>query len=75
MQKFIGAILTLMVLVSCKQTKEPVDVVAKVEVIEKPPVLHYGFNFDDFNVPVLVDLTQLPHINFEKLSQKMFSQH
>ncbi|RIV43996.1 M23 family metallopeptidase [Flagellimonas pelagia] len=50
MQKFIGAILTLMVLVSCKQTKEPVDVVAKVEVIEKPPVLHYGFNFDDFNV-------------------------
>ena len=32
-------------------------------------------NFDDFNVPVLVDLTQLPHINFEKLSQKMFSQY
>ncbi|NDV41873.1 M23 family metallopeptidase [Flagellimonas sediminis] len=51
MQKFIGAILTLVViLVSCNQTKEPVEEVAKVEAIEKPPVLHYGFNLDEFNV-------------------------
>lgn len=50
MQKFIGAILTLMVLVSCKQAKEPVDEVAIVETIEKPPVLHYGFNLEEYNV-------------------------
>lgn len=50
MQKCIGAILTLMVLVSCKQAKEPVDEVAIVETIEKPPVLHYGFNLEEFNV-------------------------
>lgn len=50
MQKFIGAILALIVVVSCNQTKEPVEDVAKVEVIVKPPVLHYGFNLDEFNV-------------------------
>ncbi|WP_228236436.1 M23 family metallopeptidase [Allomuricauda sp. M10] len=50
MQKFIGAILALIVLVSCNQTKEPVEDVANVEVIEKPPVLHYGFNLDEYNV-------------------------
>ncbi len=50
MQKFIGAILALIVMVSCNQTKEPVEEVAKVEVIEKPPVLHYGFNLDEYNV-------------------------
>ena len=50
MQKFIGAIMALMVLVSCKQTKEPVEEIAKVEPLEQPPVLHYGFNFEDFNV-------------------------
>ncbi|SDQ10229.1 peptidoglycan DD-metalloendopeptidase family protein [Flagellimonas zhangzhouensis] len=51
MQKFIGAILTLMVvLVSCKETKEPLEEVATVETIVKPPVLHYGFNLDDYNV-------------------------
>jgi len=50
MQKLIGAILTLLVLVSCKQAKEPVDEVAKIETIEKPPKLHYGFNLDEFNV-------------------------
>lgn len=51
MQKFIGAILTLMVvLVSCKETKEPLEEVATVETIVKPPVLHYGFNLDDYTV-------------------------
>jgi Membrane proteins related to metalloendopeptidases len=50
MQKFIGAILALIVLASCNQTKEPVEDVANVEVIEKPPVLHYGFNLDEYNV-------------------------
>lgn len=50
MQKFIGAIMALMVLVSCKQTKEPIEEIAKVEPLEQPPVLHYGFNFEDFNV-------------------------
>jgi len=50
MQKIIGAILMLAVLASCKQTKEPVEEIAKVEVIEKLPELHYGFNLDEFNV-------------------------
>ncbi|GLU43433.1 peptidoglycan DD-metalloendopeptidase family protein [Allomuricauda sp. NBRC 101325] len=51
MQKFIGAILTLMVvLVSCKETKEPLEEVATVETIVKPPVLHYGFNLEDYTV-------------------------
>jgi murein DD-endopeptidase MepM/ murein hydrolase activator NlpD len=50
MRKFIGAILTLMVLVSCKQTKEPVDEIVEVEPIEQPPVLNYGFNLEEFNV-------------------------
>ncbi|MHA7829678.1 MAG: peptidoglycan DD-metalloendopeptidase family protein [Flagellimonas sp.] len=50
MQKIIGAILVLAVLASCKQTKEPVEEVAQVEVIEKLPELRYGFNFDEFNV-------------------------
>ena len=36
MQKIIGVIMVLAVLASCKQTKEPVEEVAKVEVIEKP---------------------------------------
>ncbi|MCK0161397.1 peptidoglycan DD-metalloendopeptidase family protein [Allomuricauda sp. F6463D] len=50
MYKSIGAILILAMLASCKQIKEPVDEVAKVEVIEKLPELHYGFNLDEFNV-------------------------
>lgn len=50
MRKIIGAILTLAVLVSCKQTKEPVKEIAKAEPIEKLPELHYGFNFDEFHV-------------------------
>ncbi|NDV15272.1 peptidoglycan DD-metalloendopeptidase family protein [Muricauda sp. TY007] len=51
MRKIIGAILTLAVLISCKQTKEPViNEVAKAEPIEKLPVLRYGFNLDEFNV-------------------------
>lgn len=51
MRKIIGAILTLTVLISCKQAKEPViNEVAKAEPIEKLPVLRYGFNFDEFNV-------------------------
>lgn len=52
MQKIFGAILMLAVLAaSCKQTNEqPEEEVAKVEVIEKLPVLHYGFNLEEFNV-------------------------
>ena len=50
MRKIIGAMVVLTVLASCKQTKEPVEEVAKVEVIEKLPELHYGFNLDEFNV-------------------------
>ena len=50
MRKIIGAILTLAALASCKQTKEPVNEVAKVEPIEKLPVLHYGFNLEEFHV-------------------------
>ena len=50
MRKIIGAILTLAALASCKQTKEPANEVAKVEPIEKLPVLHYGFNLEEFHV-------------------------
>ncbi|WP_318310713.1 peptidoglycan DD-metalloendopeptidase family protein [Flagellimonas crocea] len=50
MRKIIGAILTLVVLVSCKETKQPLEEVATVETIVKPPVLHYGFNLDDYKV-------------------------
>ena len=50
MRKIIGAMVVLTVLASCKQTKEQVEEVAKVEVIEKLPELHYGFNLDEFNV-------------------------
>ncbi|RPG28715.1 MAG: M23 family peptidase [Muricauda sp. TMED12] len=50
MRKIIGAILTLAVLVSCKQAKEPVNEIAKAETIEKLPVLQYGFNLDEFHV-------------------------
>lgn len=51
MQKFFGAILTLVVLVSCKEEKVVVnEELAKVETIEKPPVLHYGFNLEDYTV-------------------------
>ncbi len=51
MQKIIGAILTLMVvLVSCNEKKEPMKEVATVEAIVKPPVLQYGFNLEDFKV-------------------------
>ncbi|WP_437396292.1 peptidoglycan DD-metalloendopeptidase family protein [Flagellimonas lutimaris] len=50
MRKIIGAILTLAVLVSCKQAKEPVNEIAKAETIEKLPELQYGFNLDEFHV-------------------------
>ena len=50
MHKIIGAILILAMLGSCKQTKEPVEEVAKAEPIEKLPELHYGFNLDEFKV-------------------------
>jgi len=51
MQKFFGAILALMiVLVSCKQDKVLVDELVKVETIEKPPITHFGFNLEEFNV-------------------------
>lgn len=51
MHNFFGATLALiMVLVSCKQDKVLVDELVKVETIEKPPVTHFGFNLEEFNV-------------------------
>ncbi|MFD2099950.1 M23 family metallopeptidase [Flagellimonas iocasae] len=51
MRKFFGAILTLVVLVSCKEDKIVVeDELVKVEAIEKPPITHFGFNLENFNV-------------------------
>lgn len=51
MHKFFGATLALItVLVSCKQDKVLVDELVKVETIEKPPVTHFGFNLEEFNV-------------------------
>lgn len=51
MHRIIGAMLTLMVvLVSCKETREPLEEVATVETIVKPPVLHYGFDLKEFKV-------------------------
>ncbi len=51
MRTFIGAILALVVLVSCKEDKVLLnDELVKVETIEKPPITHFGFNLDNFNV-------------------------
>jgi len=51
MNKFIGAIIALTVMVSCKGTEEqPIAEMVKLEVVEKPPVLHFGFNLEEFNV-------------------------
>ncbi|MDC6362325.1 MULTISPECIES: peptidoglycan DD-metalloendopeptidase family protein [Flavobacteriaceae] len=51
MHKFFGATLALItVLVSCKQDKVLVDELVKVETIVKPPVTHFGFNLEEFNV-------------------------
>lgn len=51
MHKFFGATLALItILVSCKQDKVLVDELVKVETIEKPPVTHFGFNLEEFNV-------------------------
>ena len=50
MQRCIGAILALLVLVSCKEKKELVQELAPEEIVEKPIVKHFGFNLDEFNV-------------------------
>ncbi len=50
MQRFIGAILALLVLVSCKEKKELVEELAPQEVVEKPIEKHFGFNLEEFNV-------------------------
>lgn len=51
MNKFIGAILALCLLGACKGTEEkPMAGMVKLEVAEKPPVLHFGFNLEDFHV-------------------------
>ncbi|WP_420603763.1 M23 family metallopeptidase [Flagellimonas sp.] len=49
MQRFFGAILALMVLVSCKEKKELVQQLEPQEPVQKPIVKHFGFNLDDFN--------------------------
>lgn len=49
MQRFFGAILALMVLVSCKEKKELVQQLEPKEPVQKPIVKHFGFNLDDFN--------------------------
>lgn len=50
MQRCIGAILALLVLVSCKEKKELVQELVPEEVVEKPIVKHFGFNLDEFKV-------------------------
>lgn len=52
MNRVIGAIIALIVLVSCKGTEEqPIaESMVKLEAIEKPPVLQFGFNLEEFNV-------------------------
>lgn len=50
MQRFFGAILALVVLVSCKDEKvEPPKEMAQ-ETVEVPVVKHFGFNLDEFKV-------------------------
>nr|WP_299386798.1 peptidoglycan DD-metalloendopeptidase family protein [Allomuricauda sp.] len=50
MQRFIGAILALLVLVSCKEKQELVQQLEPAEPVEKPIVKRFGFNLDEFNV-------------------------
>ena len=50
MQRFFGAILALLVLVSCKEKKELVQQLEPKDIVEKPIVKRFGFNLDDFNV-------------------------
>ena len=50
MRKFFGAILALMVLVSCKEDKVLTEEVVQVEPLEKPAVTRFGFNLEEFNV-------------------------
>ncbi|SNY94746.1 M23 family metallopeptidase [Flagellimonas pacifica] len=49
MQRFFGAILALIVLVSCKEKKELVQQLEPKEPVQKPIVKHFGFNLDNFN--------------------------
>ncbi|NAY91897.1 peptidoglycan DD-metalloendopeptidase family protein [Muricauda sp. JGD-17] len=51
MRKFIGAIVVLATLVSCKQDKEvEVQELVQVEPIERVPVTRFGFNVEEFKV-------------------------
>ncbi|WP_298923970.1 peptidoglycan DD-metalloendopeptidase family protein [uncultured Allomuricauda sp.] len=50
MQKFFGAILTLLILVSCKEEKVLVQELEQEDPIEKPIVKQFGFNFEEFKV-------------------------
>ncbi|PWL40100.1 peptidase M23 [Flagellimonas aquimarina] len=50
MQKFIGAILTLLILVSCKEEKVLVQELEQEDPVEKPIVKQFGFNLEEFKV-------------------------
>ncbi|WP_222982114.1 peptidoglycan DD-metalloendopeptidase family protein [Flagellimonas meishanensis] len=52
MQKFIGAILALIVLVSCKQDQDKVEMeeLVQAEPVEKLPITKFGFNLEEFTV-------------------------
>ncbi|WP_431125010.1 M23 family metallopeptidase [Flagellimonas flava] len=50
MQKFFGAILALMLLISCKEKQELVQQLEPAEPVQKPIVKRFGFNLDEFNV-------------------------
>ncbi|MBS9462531.1 peptidoglycan DD-metalloendopeptidase family protein [Flagellimonas sp. 389] len=50
MQKFFGALLALLILVSCKEEKVLVQDTAPEEPLEKAVVKQFGFNLEKFNV-------------------------
>ncbi|UII77919.1 peptidoglycan DD-metalloendopeptidase family protein [Flagellimonas sp. HMM57] len=50
MQKFFGALLALLIVVSCKEEKVLVQDTAPEEPLEKQVVKHFGFNLEEFNV-------------------------
>ncbi|TXN37950.1 peptidoglycan DD-metalloendopeptidase family protein [Flagellimonas hymeniacidonis] len=50
MQKFFGAILMLLVIVSCKEKKELVQELAQEAPVAKPIIKQYGFNLEEFKV-------------------------
>ncbi|AWX44260.1 putative metalloprotease [Flagellimonas maritima] len=50
MYKFFGALLALMMLVSCKEEKVLVQELGPEEPVEQPIIKHFGFNLDEFKV-------------------------